>query len=137
MKIWTVTYNDDNGVPNTSVCTTKGDALKAQRDWLQAYVDDYPDVDFTKSNEEILEALREQAFYDSCTIEEHTLTLAGSMKVSVCTYMDHKFEVMLIDGDTGYEVMLEGTQELSVEDFDTINKLAPACVWTEYFTNAR
>lgn len=54
------------------------------------------------------------------------------MKISICTYLNGNFEVMLIDDDTGYEVMLSGSQELSQEDFDTLNKLAPACVWTSY-----
>lgn len=54
------------------------------------------------------------------------------MKISVCTYTNGKFEVMLVGDDTGHEVMLSGSQELSQEDFDTLNKLAPACVWTSY-----
>lgn len=54
------------------------------------------------------------------------------LKISVCTYQSNDFEVMLIDPETGHEVMLSGSQELSVEDFDTLNKLAPACVWSSY-----
>lgn len=54
------------------------------------------------------------------------------LKISVCTYTNHNFEVMLIDPETGHEVMLSGSQELSIEDFDTLDKLAPACVWSSY-----
>lgn len=54
------------------------------------------------------------------------------MKISVCPYVNGDFEVMIIDDETGYEVCLSGSQEISSEDLDILTKLAPACVWTSY-----
>ena len=52
--------------------------------------------------------------------------------MSICTYKDGKFEVMISDQETGKEITLEGKQDISEEVFDLINKIAPACVWTRY-----
>lgn len=54
------------------------------------------------------------------------------MKISICSYQSGDFEVMLRDPESGEEVMLCGNQELTPDEFDLINKLAPACVWTNY-----
>lgn len=54
------------------------------------------------------------------------------MNISVCTYQNSDFDVIMIDKDTGEEVTLSGTQKLSDEEFALLNKLAPACVFTTY-----
>jgi hypothetical protein len=51
--------------------------------------------------------------------------------ISVVTYNDGKFEVILKD-DEGREVSFLGEQKLSEEDFEFVNEIAPACVWTRY-----
>lgn len=53
------------------------------------------------------------------------------MKISVCPFVDGTFDVIIIDGD-GREVTLSGQQKLSEEEFDIVNRLAPACVFTTY-----
>ena len=53
------------------------------------------------------------------------------MKMSICTYQDGSFEVM-IKNDEGEEVMLCGEQKLTPEEFEIVDKIAPACVWTKY-----
>jgi hypothetical protein len=53
------------------------------------------------------------------------------MLISVCTYQSGDFEVILQDG-RGNEVMLSGNQKLTPEEFEVINELAPACVFTKY-----
>jgi hypothetical protein len=52
--------------------------------------------------------------------------------MSVCTYSDGLFQVMIVDEDTGQEIHFEGNKELTDEEFEMINKVAPACVWTPY-----
>lgn len=54
------------------------------------------------------------------------------LAISVCTYQDGKFEVLLRDAETNQEVTLSGVQKLGAEDFDFVNRIAPACLWTEY-----
>lgn len=53
------------------------------------------------------------------------------MKISVCTYEDGEFEVILKD-ENDREVTLYGNQVLSAEEFQLVNELAPACVFTRY-----
>lgn len=53
------------------------------------------------------------------------------MLISICTYQSGDFEVILKDGK-GNEVTLSGNQKLTPEEFEMINELAPACVFTQY-----
>lgn len=53
------------------------------------------------------------------------------MKISVCTYKNGDFEVILKD-ENDREVTLSGNQVLSAEEFGLVNDLAPACVFTRY-----
>jgi hypothetical protein len=55
-----------------------------------------------------------------------------ALKLSVCTYQNDNFDVMIIDGQSGEEIILSGTQQVSPEDFEILSRLAPACVWTSY-----
>lgn len=52
--------------------------------------------------------------------------------MSICTYNDGLFEVMIVDEETRQEIRLEGNRKLTDEEFDLIQKVAPACVWTPY-----
>lgn len=54
------------------------------------------------------------------------------LKLSVCSFMNGDFDVMIKDPETGQELTLSGHQKISDEDLDLVNKLAPACVWTNY-----
>lgn len=56
------------------------------------------------------------------------------MKISVCTYQSGDFDVMIKDA-SGNEVCLSGHQEITEEEFEVVNRLAPACVFTKYETN--
>lgn len=56
--------------------------------------------------------------------------MMSDMVISICTYQSGDFEV-IIKG-TGREVTLSGNQKLTDEEFELINELAPACVWTRY-----
>jgi hypothetical protein len=58
--------------------------------------------------------------------------MKNHLKISVCTYNDGQFDVMIRDGDTGEELILSGNQKVDEESFELISKLAPACVWTSY-----
>ncbi len=52
--------------------------------------------------------------------------------ISVCTYQNSDFDVIIQDPDTGEEVTLSGVQKISDEEHEVLNKLAPACVFTTY-----
>ena len=53
------------------------------------------------------------------------------MKISVCPFQNGAFDVIIKD-ENGREVTLSGHQKLSAEEFDLVNELAPACVFTPY-----
>ena len=53
------------------------------------------------------------------------------MRISVCTYSNDDFEVIIKD-DSDSEVTFHGCQRLTDEEFDLVNELAPACVFTRY-----
>jgi hypothetical protein len=50
--------------------------------------------------------------------------------MSICTFNDGLFQVIIRKDN--YEVTLEGTQVLGPNDFEFVNGIAPACVFTEY-----
>jgi hypothetical protein len=76
MKIWTLTYNDDNGSPPSDVFLTSEELQIAADEWIQAYRPTYGSVvDFNQPWEDVANALYEQAgFMDSITVQEHDLT---------------------------------------------------------------
>lgn len=55
------------------------------------------------------------------------------MKISVCTYQSGDFDVIIKD-ENDREVTLSGCQKLTDEEFELVNALAPACVFTRYTT---
>lgn len=78
MKIWTVTYNDDNGSPHSIVATSAEAANEAARDWINGYAAKYPNVDFDRPWRDVFSDLCEEfAFIDSVTVEEHSLPFAA------------------------------------------------------------
>lgn len=54
------------------------------------------------------------------------------LTMSICTYNDGKFDVIFRDKKTGREFTFSGEQKVNGKDFDFINQIAPACVWTDY-----
>lgn len=58
--------------------------------------------------------------------------MSKHLSISVCTFKNSEFDVILRDPDTGLEVTLSGIQKLSDSDFEFINEIAPACVFTKY-----
>ncbi len=52
--------------------------------------------------------------------------------ISVCTYQNSDFDVIIKDPDTDEEVTLSGVQKISDEEHKILTKLAPACVFTTY-----
>lgn len=54
------------------------------------------------------------------------------LDVSICTFNNDKFDIIFIDRSTGRELTFSGTQKLSEEEFNFADKIAPACVYTEY-----
>lgn len=89
MKIWTVTFNDDNGV-DTQVVTSQQEADELFRDWLFSYEEKFTAVNFDQKNYEIFDALCEQSdFMDSCSITEHD--------VHPPFHKDGSIEAILID----------------------------------------
>lgn len=56
---------------------------------------------------------------------------AETLYLSVVTYLDGKFDVIMKDG-SGQEVTLSGTQKVTKEEFALLDTWAPACVWTKY-----
>lgn len=57
----------------------------------------------------------------------------AEMSISVCTYQGGDFDVMIKDGVGGY-VCLSGKNNLTKEEFEILDRLAPACVFTKYKT---
>ena len=52
--------------------------------------------------------------------------------ISICTYNNGAFDVIFQDPDTYEEITLSGQQSVKGEQFDFINRIAPACVFTRY-----
>lgn len=68
MKIWTITYNDDNGV-DTTVVNTEAEAEKLAQDWVAHYFEGKPRPEDWRDG---LELLRDQpCFMDSIDVIEH------------------------------------------------------------------
>jgi hypothetical protein len=59
------------------------------------------------------------------------------LSISVCTFQNGSFDVILSDPDTGEEVTLSGEQKLDEEQFNFVNDKAPACVMTTYTREAK
>jgi hypothetical protein len=58
--------------------------------------------------------------------------MSKELSISVCTYKDGTFEVILKDSVTLEEVTLSGKQDVSDDELDFLNGRAPACVFTRY-----
>lgn len=54
------------------------------------------------------------------------------LRISVCTYNNGTFDVIVGDPDTDEEVTLSGNQRVTDEEFELLDRLAPACVFTDY-----
>lgn len=54
------------------------------------------------------------------------------LDISIVTYNDGKFDVIFCDSDSGEEITFSGEQKIGSDDFDFINRIAPACVFTKY-----
>lgn len=54
------------------------------------------------------------------------------LSISVCSYQNGDFDVILQDGNTGEEVTLSGHQTLTNDQLELTYRLAPACVMTRY-----
>ena len=52
--------------------------------------------------------------------------------ISIVTYNDGAFDVIFQDPDTYEEITLSGQQRVTGEEFEFINRIAPACVFTRY-----
>lgn len=75
MKIWTITYNDDNGSPDCEVFNTEEGVEAAAREWIDAYQGDYPNVDFNRPWRDVFDSLTEQlGFMDSITVQTHNVS---------------------------------------------------------------
>ena len=55
-----------------------------------------------------------------------------AIEMSVCTYNDGTFDVILRDADTKEEVTLSGKQQLTPEEQELVCDLAPPCVYSRY-----
>lgn len=73
MKIWTVTYNDDNGV-RTEVFNNEDEQLAAAETWTRQAWDDeetWP-TDWSEAYEELCDT---PGFIDSISLEEHQISI--------------------------------------------------------------
>ncbi len=58
--------------------------------------------------------------------------MSKEIAISICTFNDGTFDVMIQDPETSREITLSGAQEINQEDHSFILEIAPACVWTKY-----
>ena len=54
------------------------------------------------------------------------------LSLSVCTYAGGAFDVIIRDPDTLEELTFSGERALLDDEFEFINRVAPACVFTRY-----
>ena len=52
--------------------------------------------------------------------------------ISVCTFKNGTFDVILQDRETGEEVTLSGERQFDEKEFQFLDRVAPACVFTKY-----
>ena len=55
----------------------------------------------------------------------------SDLKISICTFANNDFEVILNDDDDR-EVVLKGKQKFTEEDLEFINEFVPPCIFTRY-----
>lgn len=74
MKIWTITYDDENGV-DTLVVNTEAEAETLAKDWLSGYWRDFPvEKPMPEDWREAYDALCETpCFMDSISVVEHNI----------------------------------------------------------------
>jgi hypothetical protein len=61
--------------------------------------------------------------------------MARTIKLSLCTFQNGTFDVMVKDGETDEEICFSGEKKLTDKELDMVNSIAPACVWTTYTTD--
>ena len=52
--------------------------------------------------------------------------------LSFCVFNDGRLDVIVRDTSNGREFIFTGNQDISSEDFEFINEVAPSCVYTQY-----
>lgn len=65
-------------------------------------------------------------------LSDLTSPIKQRVSISVCTYQNGDFDVIIEDPDTGREVTLSGIQKMDDHDLLLLNDVAPACVMTTY-----
>ena len=55
-----------------------------------------------------------------------------SILISIVTYNNGEFDVMIEDDESHKSITLSGEQRVTDEEFEFINEIAPACVWTKW-----
>lgn len=74
MKVWTITYNDDNGLPSCAVFNSEEGVEDAAHEWIEGYRKEYPEVNFDQPWRDVFETLWEHYdFMDSITIQKHDI----------------------------------------------------------------
>jgi hypothetical protein len=58
--------------------------------------------------------------------------MGRKITLSICTYNDGLFEVIINDKETGEGITFSGNKKIDNEQLAFINRIAPACVWTTY-----
>ena len=56
----------------------------------------------------------------------------ANIQMSICTFQDGVFQIIIQDKDTFEEITFDGQKELTDEQFEFVNRIAPACVYTPY-----
>lgn len=97
MKIYSVTYNDDNGSPSCDVFMSQAEADSAAKEWVEAYKVVYPQIDYDQEWEEVLEDLVEEAgFIDSITLQVHEISdseIVASAKAQLGDLLDQVYQM--------------------------------------------
>ncbi|MCG7629056.1 hypothetical protein MHM88_14690 [Epibacterium sp. MM17-32] len=72
MKIWTITYNDDEGV-RVAVHSSKAKVEDAASQWLDHYRERYPDIDFNRDWLSVVSDIKESdpSWFDEIFVEQH------------------------------------------------------------------
>jgi hypothetical protein len=58
--------------------------------------------------------------------------VATEINLSLYTYQNGTFDVMVVDKATGEELRFSGEKKLTDQELEMVNRIAPACVWTGY-----
>lgn len=91
MKIWTVTANDDNGLPAPDIYTSQADAVNACRDWVASYWGAWMGEGVAMPDDwnEAHQMLSDQAgFLDSISLGEHDIADPDQTRPEAQAYRD-------------------------------------------------